>query len=220
MQYVFVRHGITGNLEQGRIQGWSAAPLSQQGRLQAQAAALRLAVNGGATALYSSPVARTLETAGIIGETLGLPVLQLPGLAERRMPSRFWGMRRLDMVDYLAEFALHTREPDWAFEDEDSLRVCVDRARSVVMFLEEHAEQPGKTVLVTHGTILRMIVATLTLGADAPLPAWADMHDALLGPQPCAFALVAPSVERLALQTWNDCAHLRGLLDPSLDPGA
>lgn len=220
MDFIFVRHGITENLEGGRIQGWSDAPLSARGRRQAEAAAARLKGRGDVAAIYSSPVYRTMETARIIGEALGLPVEPLPALAERRMPSRFWGMHRDEITDYLEEFARHTHDPDWAYEDEDSLRMTVERAREAVCFLRAHAAESGTCVLVTHGTILRFIAATLLLPEEAPLPQWADIHAALLGPQPCAFAEVAPGPERLALRTWNDCAHLDGLLDYDSGPGA
>ncbi len=220
MDFVFVRHGITENLEGGRIQGWSPAPLSARGRQQAEAAAKRLTAEGSAEALYSSPVARTLETASIIGAELELPVQLLPGLAERRMPSRFWGLRRDEITDYLDEFAKHTREPDWAYEDEDSLRTIIERARTVVDFLHEQAATPGRAVLVTHGTILRFIVATLLLGEAAPPAAYADLHDSLLGPQPCAFAEVTLGPKRMAMRGWNDTNHLAGLLDFDGGPGA
>jgi broad specificity phosphatase PhoE len=220
MGYIFVRHGITENLEGGRIQGWSPTPLSARGRQQAQAAAGRLAIEGGVTRIYSSPVRRTMETAGIIGSTLGLPVEQFAALAERRMPSRFWGMARTDIVEYLAAFEAHSHEPDWAYEDEDSLRACIERARDVVAFLHEQATEPGKMVLVTHGTILRLIIATLLLTDETPLSAWADVHNAMLGPQPCAFAEVAPGPARMAVRGWNDITHLKGLLDYDQGPGA
>jgi probable phosphoglycerate mutase len=220
VDYVFVRHGITDNLEGGRIQGWGDTPLSARGRQQAQAAADRLKAQGTATALFSSPVYRTMETANIIGATLGLPVQPLPALAERRMPSAFWGKPRDQITEYLAAFAQHTHEPDWAWEDEDSLRMTVDRAREVVCFLREHAGEPGLTVLVSHGTILRFIAGTIMLPDDAPMAQWADVHASLLGPQPCAFMEVSPSGTRFAMRGWNDCAHLAGLLDYDGGPGA
>jgi len=220
VDFVFVRHGITENLEGGRIQGWSPAPLSARGRQQAEAAAKRLAAEGGAAALFSSPVARTMETASIIGAELGLPAQPLAGLAERRMPSRFWGKRRDEITDYLEEFARHTHEPDWAYEDEDSLRTVIERARSVVDFLHERAGGLGRAVLVTHGTILRFVVATLLLEDGAPPAAYADLHASLLGPQPCAFAEVAPGPQRMAMRGWNDTNHLAGLLDYDGGPGA
>ncbi|MHB8573828.1 MAG: histidine phosphatase family protein, partial [Dehalococcoidia bacterium] len=141
-------------------------------------------------------------------------------LAERRMPSRFWGQDRDSTLSYAAEFALHTHEPDWAYEDEDSLRTCVERAREVVAYLHAHATYPGKMVLITHGTILRFIVATILLPEGAPLPQWTDLHNALLGPQPCAFAEVALGAARMAVRGWNDITHLKGLLDFDQGPGA
>jgi len=220
MDYVFVRHGITDNLEGGRIQGWSPTPLSARGREQAQAAAGRLAAEGGAVAVYSSPVHRTMETAAIIGAALLLPVQEFPALAERRMPSRFWGERREEITAYLDEFARHSREPDWAYEDEDSLRTCVERARTVVRFLHDHIAEPGRAILVTHGTILRLIIATILLDDTVALGQWAELHDSLLGPQPCAFAEVGMGSKQMAMRAWNDTTHLRGLLDYDQGPGA
>jgi broad specificity phosphatase PhoE len=220
MEFYFVRHGITEHLEGGRIQGWGPTPLSTRGREQAQAAADRLAAEGGVTAVCSSPVHRTMETAGIIGATLGLPVQELGCLAERRMPSRFWGMARSEIGDYLSQFAAHVHEPDWAYEDEDSLRACIERAREVEAFLMQHAREPGRIVLVSHGTIMRLIMSTLLLPEDAPPGFWADVHNAMLGPQPCAFAEVAMGAARLAMRGWNDCTHLEGLLDYDQGPGA
>jgi hypothetical protein len=46
------------------------------------------------------------------------------------------------------------------------------------------------------------------------------VHNAMLGPQPCAFAEVAPGPARMALRGWNDCTHLKGLLDYDQGPGA
>jgi broad specificity phosphatase PhoE len=220
MEYIFVRHGITDHLEGGRIQGWSPTPLSARGRRQAQAAADRLAAGGGVTHICSSPVYRTMETAEIIAARLHLAVEEFPPLAERRMPSGCWGRRRDEIGDYLRAFADHTHDPDWAYEDEDSLRTCVERARAVVRFLHDHAAEPGMMVLVTHGTILRLIVATLLLPEETPLAVWTDVHNAMLGPQPCAFAEVAPGPARMALRGWNDCTHLKSLLDYDQGPGA
>jgi probable phosphoglycerate mutase len=220
MEYIFVRHGITENLEGNRIQGWSPAPLSSRGRLQAQAAADRLKAEHGITGLFSSPVHRTLETAQIISATLELPVQELACLAERRMPSRYWGVPRSEIAEYLAAAAEHVRDPDWAWDDDDTLRTIVERARAVVRFLLEHAAQPGKIVLVSHGTIMRHIMATLLLPENSPISAWAEVHASMLGPQPCAFAEVAPGPAQLAMRAWNDWTHLRGLLDYDTDPGA
>ena len=56
-------------------------PLNETGRAQARLAGVRLA-RLGATALYSSDLLRAYETAQIIGQGLGLQVMQKPGLRE------------------------------------------------------------------------------------------------------------------------------------------
>jgi broad specificity phosphatase PhoE len=76
-----VRHGATDWNHAGRIQGQFDVPLNAEGRAQAQLVAQRL-VSVKATALYSSDLLRAYETAQIIGQATGLPVMQKPGLRE------------------------------------------------------------------------------------------------------------------------------------------
>src|SRR5437879_13665357 len=76
-----VRHGTTDWNQAGRIQGHTDIPLNEAGRAQARLARRRLAPLG-ATALYSSDLLRAYETAQIIGQGLGLDVVQKPGLRE------------------------------------------------------------------------------------------------------------------------------------------
>jgi len=70
---LLLRHGRTAwNLE-GRAQGHTDVPLDDTGRAQAAAAA-RVLAGIGATALWSSDLARARETAEIVGAAAGLPV--------------------------------------------------------------------------------------------------------------------------------------------------
>src|SRR5690606_38709702 len=76
-----IRHGeSTGNAE-GRLQGQADFPLSERGRRQALALALRLRGLDFA-ALYASDLSRALDTACVIGEAVGLPVVSDPRLRE------------------------------------------------------------------------------------------------------------------------------------------
>ena len=76
-----VRHGATDWNHGGYIQGHLDTPLNEDGRTQARYVAQRLA-DIGATALYSSDLLRTYETAHIIGQATGLPIIQKTGLRE------------------------------------------------------------------------------------------------------------------------------------------
>ncbi len=84
---VFCRHGETESNVGGWLAGSRDVALTDRGRAQAQAAAAALAAQGNpVAAIHASPQRRALETAGIIGEALGLAVTAVPGLEERR-----WG---------------------------------------------------------------------------------------------------------------------------------
>ncbi len=78
---LMVRHGqSTWNLEH-RWQGQADPPLSDHGRVQAQAAAARV---GAVDAIIASPQERALDTATIIAEQVGVgPVTVIDDLRER-----------------------------------------------------------------------------------------------------------------------------------------
>ncbi|MGI8552398.1 MAG: histidine phosphatase family protein, partial [Dehalococcoidia bacterium] len=76
-----VRHGETEGNRVRRYQPYDT-PLSERGRAQAQLVSERLAAAGPFAALYTSDLSRTNETAGVIGEQLGLNPIPDPRLRE------------------------------------------------------------------------------------------------------------------------------------------
>ncbi|CAO3357707.1 histidine phosphatase family protein [Azospirillum palustre] len=84
---IFCRHGETESNLGGWLAGSKDVALTERGRAQArEAAAILLAGGQSVTAVHSSPQRRALETAGILAEALGVPVIPVVGLEERR-----WG---------------------------------------------------------------------------------------------------------------------------------
>lgn len=85
MKVYLIRHGETEYNRDGKLQGDSDVPLSDRGKTQAEVLAARLkdefSRNGEkVSAIYSSNLRRTLDTARAIGERLGLvpqPVREL-----------------------------------------------------------------------------------------------------------------------------------------------
>src|SRR5918995_6148846 len=83
---ILARHGETDwNLER-RWQGHSDRPLNETGLAQAEELAEELAGEPIA-AVYSSDLVRAHETARIVAHRLGLDVVAVPGLRERRFGS-------------------------------------------------------------------------------------------------------------------------------------
>jgi broad specificity phosphatase PhoE len=80
-RFILVRHGQTEWNRVERFRGRADLSLDETGRRQAEAAALRLKGEQIA-AIYSSPLKRTIETAGILARQLKLPVQPFEGLLD------------------------------------------------------------------------------------------------------------------------------------------
>ncbi|MGQ9492912.1 MAG: histidine phosphatase family protein [Anaerolineae bacterium] len=75
MRILLIRHAESvGNAAQ-RIQGWNDEPLTELGREQALALALRLQNGYGICAVYASSLLRARQTAEIIAGTLKVPLI-------------------------------------------------------------------------------------------------------------------------------------------------
>ena len=83
--FYFLRHGETENNRRQLIAGSLDVELNDNGRAQARAAA-ELVKSLGITAIYSSSLRRTRDTAQPIADALGLAVIPVPELNERN-----WG---------------------------------------------------------------------------------------------------------------------------------
>lgn len=172
MQTIYlVRHGETlaniGKQWQGALD-----PLSERGLEQAKQVARRLQELPFDRVLCSSMV-RARDTAAEIMQYHSLPVTYTDTLAERRVPQGTIGVVYEAVPgnpahEYLTAWEAAGRDPDFRFDDEETVREVVERAGAALQLLGEGGAT--QTLAVTHGTILRAIINTVLQGGSVADP--------------------------------------------------
>ena len=154
-----IRHGESAFNAEGRIQGHLNVPLSELGRRQGEALAQTLA-GLPIRAVYSSPLARALDTAEPIARALGLDVQVEPELIEIRV-GIFQGNRRDELERiYPAEFARwKSGDPDFVIPGGESRRELMRRGTAAIRAIA--ARTHDRVVVVSHGAILAAALKTL-----------------------------------------------------------
>lgn len=148
---LLVRHGETDWNAEGRLQGHTDRPLNEHGRRQARVLAEELA-DLDVAALYSSDLARALETAEIVAERLGLPVAVDADLREKN-----WGT-------WEGLTPSERERVAYAGETTDGHR---ERTLRAVQRIADG--NPGRrVVVVTHGGSVRRVQAAV-LGMALPV---------------------------------------------------
>jgi broad specificity phosphatase PhoE len=152
----FVRHGETDDNAVRRFQMPEAA-LSDRGREQARAAALALRESTSAGAIIASDYARTIETATIIAQVLGLDVVPEPALRERH----FGDARGRLYSDLGDDIIASWRDPFVRVPGGES---WADVHQRIAAFLDGlRARAPHRElILVTHGGAMSIALAVLS----------------------------------------------------------
>ncbi len=157
-----IRHGLTPWNETGRFQGHADPPLSEAGRQQAERLKHRVAASFPApSAVYSSPLTRARETAGI---AFGESAITLDERLKEIHFGEFEGATRPE----------NERHPAWTYWAEDPYHRAppggesyADLRRRVIPWLESVHGAEGHLVAVAHSGTIQMILAEL-LGVTHP----------------------------------------------------
>ena len=186
-----VRHAMTAWNEAGRIQGRTDVPLSERGRRAL--IGRQLPARFRSYRVHSSPLARAVETAALLG--LGTPVLD-PRLMEMRW-GEWEGETRASVAaaDACGVARNEARGPDFRPPGGESPREVqarvVDWARSV-------GRSPSNVVAITHKGVIK---ATLGLAYGWDLTGkspvrldWSCAHRFRFDPETGAFVLKEPNV--------------------------
>jgi 2,3-bisphosphoglycerate-dependent phosphoglycerate mutase len=170
---LLIRHGQSKGNAERRFGGHTATPLSARGRRQAELTA-RALKSESLTAIYSSDLARAMETAKPLANLTGLRVNGTSAFRERSV-GVMEGLTFEDAAQQHPEqyAALLRRDFEHVLTGGESYRQLLDRARQKLdeIIFEHHG---GKIVVFSHtGTIC--ILALHLMGAlDAPelKPVW------------------------------------------------
>jgi len=206
-----VRHGATVLTAEDRFAGATNVQLSDVGRQQARRLAARLST-AKLTAVYASPLDRTMETARIVCEPHNLPIEPRDGL--REISHGRWEQLTRAEVDakYPAEAAAWEEDP-FTFAPEGGESGLQVTARSLPVLMDiVRANPEGNVLIVSHKATIRLLLSSL-LGFDP------RRYRDNLDQNPAALNIVdfkGPVRARLTL--FNDTSHYDsdGLAIPSV----
>jgi len=195
-----VRHGATRLSAEDRFAGAVDVELSEEGIAQAERLALRLS-DDGISAVYCSPMARTVHTASILAAPHRLELIRREEL--REIHHGHWeGMRRADVeMEFPAEYAAWEEDP-FSFAPQGGEAGVNVIARALPVIREIVTCHRGERVLVvSHKATLRLLISSL-LGFDAR-----GYRDRLDQSPACLNVVDFKDPVRARLMLFNDVSH-------------
>ena len=201
-QILLIRHGETEHNVAGLIQGQTDSLLTPLGRSQANLLAAKVS-DLKVDALYASPLTRAVDTAIILGASLGLK----PTIDGRLAETSFGEVEGKTWSEIAEEFgkesaAWYHHEKDACFPGGETRGEAKERSMA---FLKEVAEKyrGGRVAAVTHGGILSGLFAHILKIPDGIRPRCQILNTSL--------NIVLYKKGRFNIQTWGDISHLNGL---------
>ena len=156
-----MRHGETDWNKLGRFQGHTDISLNDRGLSQARETAVA-SEDWGYTAIYSSPLVRTVQVAEEIAKVTPMLVSQEPGLKELSLGD-LEGVTGEEMRnDWPALFAAWRTEPEkMSMPNGESLGELRDRTWQVILDIEQKHSSDDSIVVISHNFAIRSIVNEL-----------------------------------------------------------
>ena len=156
-----MRHGETDWNKLGRFQGHTDISLNDRGLSQARETAVA-SEDWGYTAIYSSPLVRTVQVAEEIAKVTPMLISQEPGLKELSLGD-LEGVTGEEMRnDWPALFAAWRTEPEkMSMPNGESLGELRDRTWQVILDIEQKHSSDDSIVVISHNFAIRSIVNEL-----------------------------------------------------------
>lgn len=165
---VLLRHGETPLSAERRFAGRGDIPLTETGKLQAKAAAQRLAARGGVQLIVTSPLRRARLTAEAVAAATGAPMQVDEGWIE----ADFGEWERLSYAEAMErwpdEMTAWMSDTSVAPPGGESFAVAGRRVLAALDRLLERSE-PGRVVVVSHVTPMKTVLRHALLAPPAAL---------------------------------------------------
>ena len=199
---VLLRHGETPLSVERRFAGRGDIPLTETGKLQAKAAAQRLAAaRGGVDLIVTSPLQRARLTAEAVAAATGAPIQVDDGWIETDF-GEWEGLSYAEAMDrWPDEVTAWMKDTAKAPPRGESFAAAGRRVLAALGRLLARAE-PGRVVVVSHVTPMKTVLRHALL---APPPALRRMHLDVACLCEVDWYADGPAVVR----TFNDTAHLQ-----------
>jgi probable phosphoglycerate mutase len=195
-----IRHGATVLSAEDRFAGATDVDLSDEGRAQARALALRLA-DDRITAVYCSPLKRTIETATLIATPHRLTPILRDGLREINH-GRWESLQRSEVETRFPEEYAAWEEDPFIYAPLDGESGLSVMARALPVIREIVLNHAGENVaVVSHKATIRLIISSL-LGFDPR-----GYRDRLDQAPACLNVLDFKDPVRARLMVFNDVSH-------------
>ncbi|HZD10947.1 MAG TPA: MSMEG_4193 family putative phosphomutase [Candidatus Binatia bacterium] len=159
MAYILlVRHGQNEWVEKKRLAGWIPnINLNEEGKQQAAQLAERLA-HLPLTALYSSPVARCMETATYLGRALQLEIEPLEDVGEVHY-GEWEGAEIETLAKEKSWYAVQHFPSRFRFPQGEALREVQARAITALETLATRHEKSEMVAVVSHADLIKLVLA-------------------------------------------------------------
>ncbi|MEY2482399.1 MAG: hypothetical protein QOK24_927 [Verrucomicrobiota bacterium] len=159
-----IRHGATVLTAEDRFAGATNVQLSDDGREQVHRLAARLR-DENITAIYASPLDRTIETASILAQAHGLEVQTRDGLREISH-GRWEQMTRKEVEQAFPDEAEAWEKDPYTFAPVGGESGLAVTARALPVLMDIVRAHPASNILVvSHKATIRLLLSSL-LGFD------------------------------------------------------
>lgn len=197
---ILIRHGHVEGIHPERFRGRIDLPLTELGRKQAAVTAEFVAAHFQASAIYTSPLARCVDTAEAIGRAMSLQVERMAGLLDINY-GPWQGRAREEVAKAEPElFKAWMEQPHLTVIDGAETLQDV-QARLARTLWEIRANHSEKTIIaVGHDSTNRVL---LTLALDLPLSRYWHLQQ-----DPCAINILRFDSKGCRAVAVNQTAHL------------